>query len=188
MIKKYIALIQDESTRANRIISELLDFTRTKSLNVEQVNITDLIDHCLESIQRPDGIVVTSRFEGDIPPIPLDPVRMEQVFQNIITNAYQSMSEGGSLEIAGELEGDQIEITFTDSGTGISAENMENLFEPLFTTKSYGIGLGLPIAKEIVESYHGRIEVASEAGVGTTFTVILPVSQEDRPDPANNSR
>ena len=114
----------------------------------------------------------------------MDPGQIEQVFINMISNAAQAMAssnsaetrDGGRLEIATRDEDGFIVTEFKDNGCGISEENLGKLFEPLFTTKTKGIGLGLAISTAIVEAHEGRIEVESELGKGTTFTVKLPAS------------
>jgi signal transduction histidine kinase len=102
---------------------------------------------------------------------------MEQVLGNLVVNAYQSMANGGMLSVSSEQSsvgsGQWVRISVKDTGNGISAENLPKLFEPLFTTKVTGIGLGLAVSKKLVEANAGRIAVQSEAGQGSTFTVYL---------------
>lgn len=176
-IKKHLNIIQEESTRANKIISELLDFARTKNNETIMVDINSLINQTLERTQKPDNITVTTCLTEHLPNISIDPGKMQQAFQNIIVNAFQAMPDGGALEITDIYDDDVIEITFKDTGVGISPENLQRLFEPLFSTKIKGIGLGLSITKEIVELYKGKIEVESEVGVGSIFRVKLPINE-----------
>jgi PAS domain S-box-containing protein len=174
-IKKHLKLLEEESARANKIISNLLDFTRTKPDEAILVDLGELITESLDRVQKPSNIVVELNKEENARQVLLDPLKMQQVFQNIITNAYQAMPDGGNLTITiKELTG-IIEIDFADTGMGIPEENMKKLFEPLFSTKINGIGLGLPISKEIVEEYGGSILVESTVGVGSTFRVKLPL-------------
>jgi signal transduction histidine kinase len=118
-----------------------------------------------------------------------DPIQMEQVFINLISNAVQAMTSprasaplpsagrgGGRLEISTRMANGFIAVEFKDDGGGISQENLEKIFEPLFTTKTKGIGLGLAVSKRIVEAHGGSIEVESEVGKGTAFTIRLPAS------------
>ena len=115
-----------------------------------------------------------------IPKIQVDPLQMMQVFQNLIINSVQAMPEGGHLRIsAKKLDTDFIEISVEDTGEGISTENLNKLFYPLFTTKPRGIGLGLVVCRNLTEANGGRIEVESTTGAGTTFTVTLPVAEGD---------
>ncbi|HME55318.1 MAG TPA: ATP-binding protein [Candidatus Lokiarchaeia archaeon] len=102
---------------------------------------------------------------------------MQQAFLNIIINAQQAMPEGGFLEITAVKNDAMVEIAFKDTGVGISSDNLPKLFELLFSTKTKGFGLGLVITKEIVERHEGTIEVKSEVGIGTTFTIKLPVRE-----------
>ncbi len=103
---------------------------------------------------------------------------------NLVTNAYQAMTEGGELTISAESRGDPgdrpegVAISIADTGVGISPEHLDKLFEPLFTTKARGIGLGLAVSRNLAEANGGNIEVKSKEGVGSTFTVILSVGQD----------
>jgi signal transduction histidine kinase len=178
-IRKHLRIIQEESERANEIISQLLDFARMKNDENTTVDINSLINQTLERTQKPDNVTVTTCLSEHLPTILIGSGRMAQVFQNIIVNAFQAMPEGGELEITDICDNDVIEIAFKDSGVGISPENLQHMFEPLFSTKIKGIGLGLSIAKEIVEQFKGTIEVKSEVGVGSTFLVKLPLGVND---------
>jgi len=100
---------------------------------------------------------------------------LRQAFLNLILNAIQAMDNGGVLTIVSALRGDSIEITVADTGIGISEENRKKLFSPFFTTKKNGTGLGLAITYRIIENHRGTIDVASEPGKGTTFTVKIPI-------------
>jgi two-component system NtrC family sensor kinase len=121
-----------------------------------------------------------------------DPSQIEQVFINMITNAVQAMTSShsadvrdeGRLEISTRAENGFVVTEFKDNGCGIPEENLEKLFEPLFTTRAKGIGLGLAVSKRIIEAHDGSIEVESEIGKGATFTIRLPVSV-DRSDDAS---
>jgi len=120
---------------------------------------------------------VTTQTPSVLPPAFVDPWQIEQVLVNLVTNAYQAMAEGGRLTIVADLiEGDSIRIRVSDTGCGIPEENMGKVFEPLFTTRTRGIGLGLALSRNLVEANGGRIEVESEVGKGSTFTVWLPVA------------
>jgi len=114
----------------------------------------------------------------DLPPVYADPHHILQVLGNLTVNACQSMDNGGSLTISAVVQGDMIEIAVKDTGTGILPENMSKLFEPLYTTKIKGIGLGLAVSRKLAETNDGRIEVQSQPGKGSTFTLYLPVNKE----------
>jgi signal transduction histidine kinase len=104
---------------------------------------------------------------------------MEQALGNLVTNACQAMPNGGRLTISAREQKGGVDIVVKDSGVGISPENMPKLFEPLFTTRVTGIGLGLAICRKLIEANEGRIEVESEMGKGSTFRVYLPIHQEE---------
>jgi PAS domain S-box-containing protein len=176
-IKEYFETISSEVDRATKIVSDLLDFSRVKSIDREEIAITELISRALEKQPAPENIEIITRIPPDLSPVLVDPLQIEQVFDNLVTNACQAMPEGGKLTIEAKAEEDKTLISVADTGSGISQENMEKLFEPLFTTKARGIGLGLAISKILVEANGGSIEVKSEEGGGSTFTVILPIKE-----------
>jgi signal transduction histidine kinase len=111
-----------------------------------------------------------------VPPLKVDPMHIQQVFQNLIRNAVESMPEGGDLEIrAVENDAeDTITISVRDTGIGMTAEQLAKLFQPLFTTKARGIGLGLVVVKNLTQANGGKIEVQSESGKGSVFAITLP--------------
>ena len=115
----------------------------------------------------------------NLPKVYVDPRHLTQVFGNLIANACQSMPDGGTLAISAKrstVDGQAfVDVGIKDTGVGIAPENLKKLFEPLFTTKAKGIGLGLAVCQKLVEANRGRIEVQSEAGRGSIFTVYLPV-------------
>jgi signal transduction histidine kinase len=120
---------------------------------------------------------VVSQLNGMLPAILADPDQLVQVFGNIILNAVQAMPDGGQLIVESQVPSPEwVAVSFTDTGGGIPEENLGRLFEPLFTTKAKGIGLGLAMTKTLVEGHGGKIEVESEVGKGSTFTVRLPIS------------
>ena len=119
---------------------------------------------------------MTTEIAPDLPPVYVDTHQIRQVLGNLVTNAYQAMPEGGDLSIRAQVEEGVVALSVADTGMGISEENMAKLFEPLFTTKAKGLGLGLMVVKNLVEANGGSIEVESEVGKGSTFTVRLPLS------------
>lgn len=176
-VKKYLETISQEVNTSNKIISDLLDISRSKPVEREDVDFAGLISHVKDKHHPPKKIEVTAKFGSDLPPLYVDRLQIDQVFSNLITNAYQAMPDGGKLMIEAEAEAEKILVSFIDTGSGISSENMEKVFEPLFTTKAKGIGLGLAVAKNLVEANGGTIEAKSEKGKGSTFNVILPARE-----------
>ena len=175
--KEYLGIIKDEVVNADRIVSDLLDSVRTKPPQVEPVIIRTLMEQTLRKITVPAGINVTLDFPVTPAPVLVDPRQVEQVFRNLIANAIDAMAEGGNLDIsATEDEARQnLVVKVKDSGIGITVENRAMLFQPLFTTKARGIGLGLVVVKNLTENNGGTVAVESEPGKGTTFSVTLPL-------------
>jgi len=178
-IKKYHRMIEQEVNTAGRIINDLLDFGRIVSPDRQPVSVPELVQHVLTRFPAPPSIQVQLRIPARLPKIFADPLHMEQVLGNLTTNACQAMKDGkdsGKLTISASLKKDQVAIAIQDTGTGITPEAMQRLFEPLFTTKLRGIGLGLAVSKKLAEANGGRITVHSELGQGSTFTLYLPVN------------
>jgi len=175
--KEYLDMIKHEIDTSLQIITDLLDFARTKTPQTKTVIARQLIDESLGKCVFPENVEIQILLPDTLPPLKIDPLQMGQVFQNLMTNAIQAMPVGGALRITAQNQKRQdfIELSVADTGEGITPENMKRLFQPLFTTKAKGIGLGLVVCKNLVEANGGRIEVTSELGKGTTFTVILPV-------------
>ena len=180
-VKEYLERIEGETSTAEKIITDLLDFARVKSVDVEAVSAFRLVERIFERYPAPNSVNVTLEIPADLPMLYVDPHQMEQVLGNLIINACQAMSAGGELAITAHQEQEMIAIAVKDSGVGIPPENMEKIFEPLFTTKAKGIGLGLAVSQKLVEANSGRLEVQSEAGKGSTFTVYLPMKAEAHP-------
>ncbi len=174
-VKKHLNILQREILRVNEIISDLLDFTRIKQPFFKEVDINIFIKDILENFKFPENIILKKHLDAELPRIQIDSNQIQQAFQNIILNAIQAMPEGGKLEIKTLTSENTVEIVFKDTGVGIPRENLQKIFEPLFTTKAKGIGLGLSIVKDIVESHKGMIYVESEVDVDTSFTVKLPI-------------
>ncbi len=192
--KEYLDIIKTEIDNSLRIITDLLDFARTKPPRRQSVTAEELVRQNLERCAIPENVAVTIDLPVGLPRLSVDPAQMGQVLANFITNAVQAMPDGGALCIAARLVGEDlasgqsedsravplqeaIAISVTDTGEGISPENMKRLFQPLFTTKAKGIGLGLVVCKNLVEANGGRIEVVSELGKGTTFTLRIAVER-----------
>jgi PAS domain S-box-containing protein len=185
-VQQYLDIIKNEIDNSLRIITDLLDFARTKAPQIQAVNVRSLINESLSHCIIPENLTFKTEIPDNLPPLGLDPLQIEQVLQNLITNGIQAMPGGGTMHIrAGFPEAsseqphrhDHVEISVADTGEGISPENMKNLFQPLFTTKAKGIGLGLVVCKNLVEANGGRIEVESAQGQETIFTLTLPVAE-----------
>ncbi|MFA5308863.1 MAG: ATP-binding protein [Dehalococcoidales bacterium] len=163
---------------ANKIVTDLLDFTRIRPPAQVKVDLTSLVKESLSLAAPPEQIGIHVNLNGHTPPVRTDPEQMNRVFSNIITNALQAMNgKGGELDIDAAADDSFVSISFKDTGCGIPEENINKIFEPLFTTKPKGIGLGLAISRRLVEQNGGKMEVVSQIGQGTTFTVTLPIEK-----------
>jgi signal transduction histidine kinase len=178
--QEYLELLESEVRISERIVSDLLNFSRIKTATKEIVGITELTRSVLEKQPGPPDVLVSTDIATDMTHVFVDPQQIEQVLDNLVLNAFQAMPNGGKLEIHAACEASQAVITIADTGCGIPKENMSKIFEPLFTTKAYGIGLGLPLSKELVEINGGRITADSEPGKGATFTLYLPLYEENK--------
>ena len=176
-VSETLDILELEVSTSERIIRSLLDFARPKPPTRQKVQVNEVINDSMSKIQVPDGIEVVYQLEPGLPIILADPIQIHQIATNIGINAVQAMPDGGRLTITTQLvDSSWIAMVFTDTGVGIPEENLQKLYEPLFTTKAKGIGLGLAIIKMMVEDHEGSIEVQSVVGKGTTFTVKLPRS------------
>jgi len=177
--KEYYNIISQEVRKADKIISDLLDISRIKSLERTKVPVKALLTDALLHEPPPQNIKVTLSIEEEVC-IFVDYQKMSQVLMNLIQNASQSMPKGGELLLKAGTEVSSIYISVSDTGCGISAENLDKIFEPLFTTKPRGIGLGLAVCRSLVEANEGSLEVESTEGKGTTFTIIFPVKTSEK--------
>lgn len=177
-VKKHLDILQGEVQRANKIISDLLEFSKARPPSLVEYDLNSIIIDALAEIKIPENISVESQLDKKLPRIQLDPDQIRRVFINIISDAVQAMPEGGRLDINTGVKGDFVEMMIRDTGEGIPEENIQKIFEPLFSTRARGIGLGLTIVKGIIDSHKGVIEVESGIGEGTTFTIKLPLEEE----------
>jgi signal transduction histidine kinase len=177
-IERHSKLILEQSEKVDRIILDLIDFARTGSIKARMVDLKSFIEESLDHIPKSELIKIETSIEAALPAILLDPEKMKQAVENIVINAQQAMPDSGRLEITAIRKDTMVEIAFKDNGVGIPGENLPKIFDPLFSTKTKGLGLGLAIAKEIVEHHGGTIVVESQVGVGTTFTIKLPVEEK----------
>lgn len=181
--RDYIKVIEEQITRQNRVIQELLDFGRPSKHQVQSASINSLLEKVLvftSPMLRQHNIQLEQQLDQELPPIEVDAERIKQVFVNIILNAVQAMPDGGTLTIKTGHDREWVNISFTDTGTGIAPAEMASIFDPFFTTREYGTGLGLSISHQIIKTHNGHINVDSTLSEGTTFTIKLPLSVETR--------
>ena len=142
-----------------------------------QASPRDLVQSALHAVVVPDNVKVQD-FSQQEPAVYVDPDRMKRVFINLAENAFEAMPAGGTLTIRTKESDGHLQFSVSDTGSGMPKQIMENLWKPLHTTKSKGMGLGLPIVKRIITAHRGDVSVETRPGEGTTFTIRLPIKRE----------
>jgi len=173
-IREMINIIERNIDYSSKILMDLVEYSREVTLKPSKTTPKKLVERSLALISVPENIEVIN-LTSDEPEITIDVNRMERAFINIIKNAFEAMPNGGRLTIKSAVKDGYVEFTFSDTGFGMSREVLEKIWNPFFTTKSKGLGLGLSICKRIIEAHGGKITVESEIGKGSTFTISLPI-------------
>jgi signal transduction histidine kinase len=178
MVRDYIELIRGQISASERIVGDLLDTARVRAPVPDQIDLRELLDTQVRQLGPLAAITVDLRLPGDLPRVRMDPLQLSQIIFNLMTNAVQAMPDGGTLTIAARkgAAAERLELSVSDTGSGITPEAMECLFEPLFTTKARGLGLGLWVSQNLATANGARIEAASRVGEGATFTIDMPVA------------
>jgi signal transduction histidine kinase len=169
--------ISSEVDRTNSLVTRFLDFARPLALRLEKTDLTAVIDRAVADVQKhapPIEVSIHKNYSPDIPAFFLDGQFVERVMYNLLLNAAQASPPGGSVTVNTRRVDGTVEIGIIDRGSGIEPEHLENIFNPFFTTKATGVGLGLAIVSKIVDEHGGKVSVDSRPGVGSTFRVFLP--------------
>jgi len=178
---KVADIMIQEVERLNRVITELLEFSRPMELKRKTTDLEGLLRHALATIEGQagqKGVKIQADLPSGLPAASIDPDRMTQVFLNLFLNALAAMDRGGVLTVGiARQDDDTLRVSVADTGTGIRRDDLGRVFDPYFTTKPSGTGLGLAIVHRIVEAHGGEIRLESEPGKGTTFTVLLPTGE-----------
>jgi two-component system, NtrC family, sensor kinase len=172
---------KEEALQINRILTDLLETARPKPPQFQVTSIGSTVEHAVMFARQQaitKRIVVDFDRGEDIPPIDHDPHQINQVLLNLLLNAIQAMDKPGAVHVSLRCDNEAVIITVADEGKGIPPEILPNIFRPFFTTKGHGTGLGLSLARRIVESHGGTISARSEVGNGTQFMIQLPVAHE----------
>ena len=179
----FIHEIKRESKRCKKIVQNLLSYSRTPLPVLEPTDISQLLRQIIDFAGNHTDLYhirIIQNIADDIPSIPADADQLRQVAINLLLNAGSASPKGSEINVTAQLEENKyVQITITDSGEGISEENLEKIFEPFFTTKARGTGLGLAITKQIIEMHQGQISIDSEVGQGTTVIILLPLVREE---------
>lgn len=178
-VKDTLDLISTQTDRIRNLVDRILKYARKTEISLEPININETIDLVLpwvyyNKLPNPN-ISVEKSFENNLPKVAGDQHQLQEVFLNILINAYQSMPKGGKIKVSTKkINPTQIQIQITDSGVGIPEEQLKNIFMPFYSTKSEGLGLGLSICHNIIKNHKGTIELTSKVNQGSTFTIKLP--------------
>lgn len=179
-LENYLDVAKGEIARLDYIVTQFLGALRPAPLQLKAVALNDVVEKTLELLSpelENRGIVVKTRLAGQMTATPVDPTQIQQVLVNLVKNAMQAMSAGGTLTMATGETSDDVWVSVADTGGGIPQELINRIFEPFYTTKKKGTGLGLMIVQRIVRAHGGRIELESNVGRGTTFRVWLPLHE-----------
>ena len=169
--------IKEEVRRANYMVVNFMNYGRPLKLRRTEVVYRELLAKVLPVLQdrlTEQHVVVEQQIPSDLPPLWIDGELFRNCILNFVSNSSQAMPDGGTITLGAQLEEKQVKLTFSDQGRGISPDDIGKIFQPYFTTKDVGIGLGLAITERIIKEHGGRIEVESTVGTGTTITVSLP--------------
>lgn len=202
--RELTGFIVEEVERLNRVVTNFLQFARPAEPNIETVDINDVLEHTLSFLEpeaESSNITIDKALAPGLSPVLADPDQCRQVFLNLFMNAFQAMNGEGTVRIetrtasegstvAGSAateepsngESGMIEIVIADTGSGIEADDLARIFDPFFSTKAEGVGLGLSLVHKIIENHKGHIRASSKSGEGTTFVISLPAADKDDPE------
>jgi two-component system sensor histidine kinase HydH len=181
--REMASYINAEVDRTNSLITRFLDFARPQHLRMAPSDLAALLDRAIGRFERErtgvdSEITVYKNYSPDIPPLAFDAELLERVISNLLLNAAQASPSGGAITVKTRRVDSTVEISVIDRGSGIDPKNLENVFNPFFTTKADGVGLGLAIVSKIVDEHGGHIAVESTPGEGSVFRVSLPLGRE----------
>jgi signal transduction histidine kinase len=177
--QRMTGVIRDEVRRLNGIIEEFLNFSRRDRLELKDYPVEDILQKLVSLIEeeaRDKGILIERQWNSGRSLVPMDIDKLQQALLNLIKNGMESMVQQGSLTIRLERLEKTVAVSITDTGSGLTPEEIDRIFSPEYTTKEKGLGLGLPISHEIIRAHGGEIRVRSEVGRGSTFEITLPLS------------
>ncbi len=183
--REMAGFISSEVDRTNSLVTRFLQFARPLQLRLGTADLAQTLDRAVAMVeQEAPGIAIYKNYEPGIPPFPFDAELMERVFYNLALNAAQATAAGGAITVKTRTSDAVAEIAIIDRGAGIDPQHVDSIFNPFFTTKPQGVGLGLAIVSMIVDEHGGKITVESELGKGSVFRVFLPMDRAARPPAA----
>ncbi len=179
-LEQYLAVAKGEINRLDYIVTQFLGAIRPAPVQLKMASLNDVVNKTLDLL-RPEienrGITVQTKLARGLTATHIDPTQLQQVLVNLIKNASQAMTTGGTLTLQTGENSESVWVSVTDTGGGIPQEQINRIFEPFYTTKKKGTGLGLMIVQRIIRAHNGRIELESNVGKGTTFRLWLPLHE-----------
>ncbi|MFQ6065398.1 MAG: ATP-binding protein [Candidatus Bathyarchaeia archaeon] len=173
-----LRVISNSVDYADKIVRDLKDFASTKKPILKKTDVNAIVKDALSQVETPENVELITELSY-LPEIKVDKDMIKRLFVNLAINGIQAMENGGTLKVSTKKTKGFVEVSFKDTGIGIAKEDMKKIFTPFFTTKAQGMGMGLTICKKLVDAHGGSIKVESEEGKGSTFTVKLPIQQEN---------
>ncbi|NOZ25908.1 MAG: HAMP domain-containing protein [Nitrospirae bacterium] len=180
LIREFLKVIYDEVARINKLTTTLLDFAKPVKPEPRPSDINKLVMETLDLLRQESeeqGIMIETRLDREVPEIPFDYHQIKQVLINLLINSFDAVEKNGKIKVRTAMSGRGLLLSVEDNGKGIGAEDMENIFNPFFTTRTRGTGLGLAISRKIAKEHGGDIMVESAPGKGSTFTLFLPLKR-----------
>jgi signal transduction histidine kinase len=171
-----LKIVDNEVMISTKIINDLLDFSRERKPNLKPTSLNEVIIATLKRMRFPESISIDQALDPSIPQLNLDDGQIQQILINLIMNSIQATDNGGKIYVRTMRNADSVDLIIKDTGCGIPQENLDKIFEPLFTTKPKGIGLGMSIVKMLVEKHGGHMQIQSRINIGTTVTLAFPVN------------
>jgi signal transduction histidine kinase len=178
-IRPYVKIIIEEVSRLERIIANMLDYTNPSPPSLKPSDLNEIVKKAITVMSykaHEKGIVLSYHVDPSIPVIPIDPDQIYQVIINLVENAINVLEPtGGAIEVRTYFRGEKAILEVEDTGPGIPEEMLPRIFEPFFTTRAHGTGLGLHVTRRIIKDHGGEIEIRSELGKGTVFSIQIPI-------------
>jgi signal transduction histidine kinase len=172
-VHEYLEILQQQITLSEKIVSDLLDFARSKPPQRKATSVAEVTQAQIARLGGTNGVKIEDGLPSDLPPVLVDPVQLGQIILNLLTNAVQAVGKTGAIRIRADSAAGRVAYEVHDSGPGIPHENLEKVFEPLFTTKARGIGLGLAVSRTLARANNGELTASSVPGEGARFRLTL---------------
>ncbi|MFW5688105.1 MAG: two-component system sensor histidine kinase NtrB [Spirochaetota bacterium] len=182
-IQEYVDVVNEEVERLNRIVVDFLFAVRPMNTTLEDAHLNPILRELFDFVRYEldeAGVRLEEEYADDLPTLRLDEKYIKQALLNIVKNAISAMPEGGAMRVTTRKQGDEVLLRISDTGVGMSDEVLHKIFEPYFTTKDFGSGIGLTLVYKIVKEHMGDISVVSQEGKGSSFTILFPVPQREK--------